>query len=170
MVFYPILHYFSPEILIFQELLIIETQNQCHWIWHALNPIYAPLKLFQCIFPSQNQQNVKFMAVCWTPPDKKIKKCQFEWGKSVQKGLKICTYWFMGVSIAMHYVRTLCDKYFLSYDGFCWFVTGRFRPRVLKHSVGYLYTPVGPLTPPVQASSGQEWYYIRSAWHLISLW
>ena len=47
--------------MIFQELLIIETWNKCHWIWHALNPKYAPLKPFQCIFPSQNQQNVKFL-------------------------------------------------------------------------------------------------------------
>ena len=34
--------------------------------------------------------------------------------------------------------------------------------------------PISPLdapTPPsVQASNGQEWYYCRSAWHVISLW
>ena len=47
--------------------------------------------------------------------------------------MKICTYRFLGMPIAMHYVRTLCDKYFLSYDGFSWFLTGRFRHRVLKH-------------------------------------
>ena len=35
--------------------------------------------------------------------------------------------------IAMHYVTTLCDKYFLSYDGFSSFLTGRCRHRVLKH-------------------------------------
>ena len=33
-------------------------------------------------------------------------------------GLTICTYRFLGKPIAMHYVRTLCDKYFLTYDGF----------------------------------------------------
>ena len=35
-----------------------------------------------------------------------------------------------------------------------------------------LLAPVSPLTPPlpVQASSGQEWHYCRSAWHVISLW
>ena len=60
-IFNPILCYLSPKILIFQELLIIETWNKCHWIQHALNPKYAPLKPFQCIFPSQNQQNVKFL-------------------------------------------------------------------------------------------------------------
>ena len=27
----------------------------------SLNPKYMPLKPFQCIFPSQNQQNVKFL-------------------------------------------------------------------------------------------------------------
>ena len=46
-----------------------------------------------------------------------MKKSQFVEGKSVWKGLKICTYMFLGMPIAMHYVRTLCDKYFLSYDG-----------------------------------------------------
>ena len=28
------------------------------------------------------------------------------------------TYRFLGVLLTMNYVRTLCDKYFLSYDGF----------------------------------------------------
>ena len=51
----------SPKIVIYQELLIVVTCNKCHWIWHALNPKYAPLKPFGCIFPSQNQQNVKFL-------------------------------------------------------------------------------------------------------------
>ena len=32
---YSILHYFSPHILVFQELPITEAQNQCHWILHA---------------------------------------------------------------------------------------------------------------------------------------
>ena len=109
----------------FQELLIIETWKKCHWIWHASNTKYAPLKPFQCIYPSQNPQNVKFLATCLTPPDKKNeKKHQFEQGKSVWKGLKICRYRFLGMLIAMHYVRTLCDKYFFSYNGFSWFLTG----------------------------------------------
>ena len=43
---------FLPEIVIFQELLIAETQNLWHWIWHALNPKYMPFKPFGCIFPS----------------------------------------------------------------------------------------------------------------------
>ena len=62
MVFNPIFYYVSLKIVIFQELLIIETQNKCHWIWHALKPKYTPLKQFQCIFPSQNQQNMKFLS------------------------------------------------------------------------------------------------------------
>ena len=32
----------------------------------------------------------------------------------------------MGVPIAVHYIRTLCDKYFLTYDGFSLFLRGRF--------------------------------------------
>ena len=74
MVSYPILHYFSPDIFILQELLIVETQNQCNWIWYTSNPKYMPLKPFWCIFPSQNQQNVKYLAICLTPPDKKYEK------------------------------------------------------------------------------------------------
>ena len=61
MVFYPIFSYVSPKIVIFHELLIVETHNKCHWIWHALNPIYVPLKQFQCIFPSQKQQSMNFV-------------------------------------------------------------------------------------------------------------
>ena len=60
MVLNPIFCYVSPKIVIFHEPLIVETHNKCHWIWHALNPKYTPLKPFQSIFPSQNQQNVKF--------------------------------------------------------------------------------------------------------------
>ena len=67
---------------------------------------------------------------------KSLTKNQFEQEKSVWKGLNICTYRFVGMPIAMHYVRTLCDKYFLSYFGFSWFVTGRSKYRVLKHVVG----------------------------------
>ena len=143
------------------------------------------------------------------------------------------TYRFLGVPIAMHYVRTLCDKYFLSYDGFSWCLTGRFQHRVLKCGVGaewhqrgtaakvpfhfdsclpyfmLLFSwnfdfsgtayhrdskpvpldlaclkpyrtfdkPLGQADlqsdipcPLVDASSGQKQYYIRSAWHLVSLW
>ena len=51
----------SPKIVICEELLIIETHNKYHWIWHVLNPKYVPLKPFRCIFHSQNQKNVKFL-------------------------------------------------------------------------------------------------------------
>ena len=61
MVFNTILCYVSPKIVIFQELLIVETQNKCHWIQHVLNPKYALLKPFWCIFPTQNQQNLKIL-------------------------------------------------------------------------------------------------------------
>ena len=78
----------------FEEPLITETWNLWHWIWHASNPTYVLLKPFQSqffyasqtslaksaienvkiFFPSQNQQNVIFFTVSWTPPDKKLKK------------------------------------------------------------------------------------------------
>ena len=51
-------------------------------------------------------------------PSKNEKQIQLEQGKSVPKCLQICTCRFLGMPIAMHYVRTLCDKYFLSYYGF----------------------------------------------------
>ena len=57
----PICCYVSPEIVIFHEPIIIGTRNKCHWIQQASIPKYAPLKQLQCIFPSQNQQNVKFL-------------------------------------------------------------------------------------------------------------
>ena len=28
----------------------------------------------------------------------------------------------------------------------------------------------GHMCPLVEASSGQEWYYVRAGWHLVSLW
>ena len=49
---------------------------------------------------------------------KKWKKNINLYRDKVLKGLNISTYRFLGVLIAMKYVRTLCDKYFLSYDGF----------------------------------------------------
>ena len=58
-----------PNLLIFQEPLTVETQNKHHWIWHASNSKYVPHKPFQCIIPSQNKQNVKFVAVCLHPSD-----------------------------------------------------------------------------------------------------
>ena len=42
----PIFYNVSPKIVIFHELLIIETLNKCQWIQHALNHKYAPLKPF----------------------------------------------------------------------------------------------------------------------------
>ena len=61
MVLNPIFCYVSPKIVIFQEPLIAETCNRCHWIQHALNPTYAPLKQFQCIFPVKINKMLKFL-------------------------------------------------------------------------------------------------------------
>ena len=113
---------FLPEIVIFQELLNAETWNLWHWIWHASNPKYVPLKPFLCIFPSQNQQNVKFWLFPKLPLIKNWRKINLCREKVFHKGLQICTYRFLGMPLAMHYVRTLCDKYFLSYYGFSAFL------------------------------------------------
>ena len=143
MVFYPILHYFSPEIFIFQEPLIVETQNQYYWIWHALNPIYTLLKPFQCIFPSQNQHNVKFLAVCLTPPNKNFKKNpinlnrekMFEkvW-KSTHTGFWVCQSQCTMLELCVTSTFSVMLVFF-------WYLTRRFRHRVLKHGVGVEWDP-----------------------------
>ena len=45
----------------FSGPLIIEPWNKCNCIQNDLNPNYVALKPFQSIFPSQNEQNVKFL-------------------------------------------------------------------------------------------------------------
>ena len=150
--------------VIFQELLITQTWNKCHWIWHALNPKYMPLKPFQCIFPSQKQQNVKFLPDFYSsgttyhrdskpmPLDlahlkpyihatqaismhfslskstkceiyasllnsskHKMKKTSIWTGKSISKGLKICTERFLvcrsqcTISVKINKMWNLCQ-------------------------------------------------------------
>ena len=56
-------------------------------------------------------------------------------------------------------------------------------PRAVLHQVSLTFTvrcqvrltlPVRHIQvrckPPVEASGGQEWYYVRSAWHVVILW
>ena len=140
MVFHPILCYLSPKILIFQELLIIETWNLCHWIWHASNPKHVPLKPFWCMFPSQNQQNVKSLAVCLTPPDKNEKNYLYrekvfrKAQKSAHMGFWVC--WSQWTMLDLCVTST-----FWVVMVFSWFVTGRCRYKVLKHGVGIQWDP-----------------------------
>ena len=49
--------FFYPKTLISQKLLIVDTWNHSHWIWHAPKPEHGTFKQFRCIFPTQNQQN-----------------------------------------------------------------------------------------------------------------
>ena len=131
-------------------------------------------------FSQSKSTKCEFFGCLLSSPWQKMKKHQFEQRKGVWKGLKMCTYRFWGMQITMHYVTTLCDKYLLSYEGFSWFVTGRFRHSILKHGVGVewdarwtaAYVPYhfnGSNPTPVWSGS-QEQYYIRSPWHLVSLW
>ena len=87
MVFHPILCYLSPILLMFQELLIVETWNLCHWIWHTLNPKYAPLKQFNA-FAQSKSRTVKILAVCLTLPDKKKKNINLYKDKVLRKAWK----------------------------------------------------------------------------------
>ena len=130
--------------IITQKVLITQRSNIVHCDWHTQKPICIDLQAFANTFSlcklmgffsvfCQGEWN---LAVSWTPPDKKLKKCQFAQRKSVCKGLQICTYRFLGMPITMHYVRSLCDKYFLSYYGFSAFCMGRSRYRVMKYGVG----------------------------------
>ena len=73
---------------------------------------------FNAFIPVKINKMRNFWLFALLPLTKKMKKYQFVQGKSVQKGLKIYTYRFLAMPITMHYVRTLSDKYFLSYDGF----------------------------------------------------
>ena len=52
------LPFFTPKTLISQKLLIVDTWNHSHWIQHAPKPECGTFKQFQCIFPTQNQENV----------------------------------------------------------------------------------------------------------------
>ena len=128
---------FTWHVFIFQEPLIIETQNLCHWIWHTSNPTYMPLKPFQCIFHSQNQQNVKFLPVSWTPPYTKWKKHQFEQGTTISietwKPMHREDFGYTNHNALCHNIVWLKD--ILSYAGFSEFLTRRFRHRILKHGV-----------------------------------
>ena len=91
---------------------------------------------FDVFFPVKINKMRNFGCLLNSPWQKMKKKThEFEQGKHVCKGLQICTCRFLGMPITMHYDRTLCDKYFLSYDGFLWFLTGRCMHRVLKHCV-----------------------------------
>ena len=50
--------FFTPKTLISQKLLIVDTWNHSHWIWHAPKLEHGAFKQFRCIFPTQNQENV----------------------------------------------------------------------------------------------------------------
>ena len=57
--------YLSPKILIFQELLIIETWKKCHWIWHVLNPKYDHSSHFDKFFPVKINKMWNFCLKLW---------------------------------------------------------------------------------------------------------
>ena len=104
--FNPISCYVSPKIVILQEPLIVETRNKCHWIWHTLNPKCAPLKKFQCIFCSQNQQNVKFLpeiVISGTTYHRDLKPAALD---SACLKLQICT----TQAILMHFSQSKWTK------------------------------------------------------------
>ena len=61
MVLNPIFCDVSPEIVLFHEPFIVETCNKCHY-QHDLNPKYAPLKQFWCIFASQKSTKCEIIA------------------------------------------------------------------------------------------------------------
>ena len=157
--FYPFTMFHNPiswpshtkcrKTIITQKVLITQRSNIVHCDWHTQNlyvQICKPLQtLFLCAIDGVSFQlfvrGSEILAVSWTPPDKKLKKCQFAQRKSVCKGLQICTYRFLGMPIKMHYVRTWCDKYFLSYYGLSTFCMGRSRYRVMKYGVGVKWDP-----------------------------
>ena len=129
---------FCLKFLIFQDPLIVETQNLHHWIWHASNPKYALLKPISMHFSLVKINKMWFFWLFASLPLTLItwKNVNLYREKVYKKAWKSAHICFLSMPITMHYVRTLSDKYFLSYDGFSWFLTGRLRHRVQKHSVG----------------------------------
>ena len=88
MVLNPIFCYVSPKIVIFHELFIVETRNKCHWIWHALNPKYVPLKQFQCIFPVKINKMWNFGCFLNSPLQKTEKNINLHREKVFAKACK----------------------------------------------------------------------------------
>ena len=84
---------------------------------------------FNAFFPVKINKMQIFGFLLNSPWQKMKKKHQFE------QAWKFSHIGLWGMPIAMHYVINLCDNCFLSNDGFSWFLTGRFRHRVLKHGV-----------------------------------
>ena len=112
------------------ELACLEPLNTCH------------SSHFDAYFPVKIKKMWNFGCVLNSPWHEKLKKKINLHGEKVfAKALQICTYGFLGMPIVMHYVRTLCDKYFLSYYGSSAFFMGRSRYRVLKHGVGVKWDP-----------------------------
>ena len=130
----------------------------------CLTPNICTTQAISTHFSQSKSTKCEIFGCFLNSPWQKVKKCQFVQGKSVQKGLKICTCRFLGMPIAMHYVRTLCDKSFLSYDGFscCSFIENTSVKQSMKHKVcsnfetSFLH--LGQMDPPVEASSGREQY------------
>ena len=141
MVFNPIFCYVSPKIVIFQEPLIAETWNLWHWIWHALNPIYVPLKPFQYIFPSQNQQNVKFWLFPELPLTKLKKNVNLHREKVFEKACKFAHIGFWVCQLQCTMLELCVTSTFWVMMVFFLFLTWRFMHRVLKHCVVVEWDP-----------------------------
>ena len=117
--------------------LIVETCNKCHWIWHASNPKYVPLKPFWCIF-SQSKINKIWNFGCFlnSPWQKTEKMSICTEKKCLQRlaNLHIIGFWVCQSQCTM---LDLCViSTFLSYYGFSAFCMGRSRYRVMNHVVG----------------------------------
>ena len=152
---------FLPKILIFQEPLIIETWNLCHWIWHAWTLNMYHSSHFNAFSQSKSTKceifgwNFDFSGTTY---HRNCETCAIGFGMpwtlnmhhsshfnafypvKINKMWNFCLkFWVCWSQCTM--LELLCDKYFLSYDDFSWFLTGRFRHRVLKHGVGIEWDP-----------------------------
>ena len=89
---------FLPEILIFQQpaycrvLKPVPLDSACH-----LHPKYVPLKPLWCIFPSQNQQKVKFLPQILISQELLIVEtwylCHWIWHTSNPKYVPLKPFW-----------------------------------------------------------------------------
>ena len=152
----------------FRNPLIIETQNLCHWIWHTLNPKYTPLKPFQCIFPIQNQQNIKFVAVCLTILTKNERHFNLHREKVLEKAwnsahIGLCVCWSQYTMLELCVTSTFWIMMVFSWWSFIEKTSVK-QSMTCKvwSNVWMSFLHLGQMDPLLQTSGGQEQCYVRS--------
>ena len=130
--------------LITQKVLVTQSSNIVHCNWHTQKPTCADLQAFWNTFSCSSWICFHFLSggvketakislfvdfvVSLTPLTKNEKQIQLEQGKSVPKGLQICTCRFLGMPIACTMLELCVTSTFWVIKVFLHF-TGRSRYR-----------------------------------------